>query len=124
MAHRKKFVNPHKFERRVAGLSRDSKLSKDLVKQLMHYFNSITINPPGKMNRNMFRMEFTMRFNLMDEFTLDNLYRCFDFKNRGAIMQEDYIRGMGSFLSDDLDTQTRLAFNVSTEVDKNILVHF
>ena len=48
----------------------------------------------------------------MDDFMLDNLYRCFDWKNRGQLSQEEYVRGMGLFLSEDLDLKIKLCFQV------------
>ncbi|KAL8575112.1 hypothetical protein ACOMHN_055105 [Nucella lapillus] len=111
-AYNKKFVNPHKLERKLQLLSRDSHLKRETVKQLLHYFHSLTSNSGGKMPRSQFRMEMTCRFNLMDDFMLDNLYRCFDLKNRGALTSEEYVRGMGMFLSDEDEFKTKLCFQV------------
>ena len=52
------------------------------------------------------------RFNLMDDFMLDNLYRCFDLKNRGHLTPDEYVRGMGMFLSDSWELKTKLCFQV------------
>lgn len=52
------------------------------------------------------------RFTLNDDFMLDNLYRCFDQKNRGYLIMEEYVRGMGMFLSDNLSIKIRLCFQV------------
>ncbi|KAK7109368.1 calaxin-like [Littorina saxatilis] len=109
---KKKFVNPHKLEKKIVTLSKESKLKRETVKQLMYYFQTITKKYGGKMPRTQFRQEMTSRFNLMDDFMLDNLYRCFDLKNRGSLTMEEYLRGMGGFLSDDMEIITKLSFTV------------
>ena len=48
----------------------------------------------------------------MDDFMLDNLYRCFDLKNRGHLTPDEYVRGMGMFLSDSWGLKTKLCFQV------------
>ena len=48
----------------------------------------------------------------MDDFMLDNLYRCFDLKNRGYLTPDEYVRGMGMFLSDNMELKTKLCFQV------------
>ena len=53
-----------------------------------------------------------IRFNLMDEFTLDNLFRCFDMKHRGFLTDEDFVLAMGMLLSDEMEIKMRLCFQV------------
>ncbi|XP_076438216.1 calaxin-like [Babylonia areolata] len=108
----KKYVNSHKLEKKLQKLSKESHLKRETVKQLLHYFDSLTKSTANRMPRSQFRMEMTCRFNLMDDFMLDNLYRCFDLKNRGSLTSEEYVRGMGMFLSDDEQYKTKLCFQV------------
>ncbi|PVD30224.1 hypothetical protein C0Q70_09486 [Pomacea canaliculata] len=112
MSHRKPYISVHKHQMRLKKLCRESSLPVDKVRQLIDYFNFVTTNPPGKMPRAQFRAEMTELFTLNDDFMLDNLYRCFDQKNRGYLIMEEYVRGMGMFLSDNLSIKIRLCFQV------------
>ena len=55
----KKYVNPHKLEKKLQTLSKDSKLKKETVKQLLFYFSHVTRTTGGRMPRSQFRQEMT-----------------------------------------------------------------
>ena len=67
--HKKKFVNPHKLEKRLQMLSKESHLRKETVRQLLYYFQHLTTRTNGKMPRSLFRQEMTGRWACTDRQT-------------------------------------------------------
>ena len=61
MSKSKAIRNLRKKEKQLLILSKESKLKKETVCQLVNFFKQITLATSGKMSRNLFRQEMINR---------------------------------------------------------------
>jgi len=103
--------NRAQLEKKVTELSNKTRLNKQVVQSLVEHYQQ-KCKDKG-IDRDSVRDDLMNQFNMLDDFLLDRIFRTFDISaNTQHLKLDDYVIGMATFLTGNIEDKMRFCFNV------------